>query len=139
MGAGGRGAGSLEPDGPVIVACDVARYGRDRTVVVKRQGARARIVQKINGQDTMKIAEYLKGYCESEKANFLVVDETGVGGGVVDRAEAARPAGAEAGAVRGRFVADEPEVSREPWGGGCGGSCGTGTSRATWTRTTTRT
>ena len=76
---------SLEPDGPVIVACDVARYGRDRTVVVKRQGARARIVQKINGQDTMKIAEYLKGYCESEKANFLVVDETGVGGGVVDR------------------------------------------------------
>ncbi len=76
---------SLEPDGPVIVACDVARYGRDKTVVVKRQGAHARIVHKMQGQDTMKIAEYLKGYCESEKADFLVVDETGVGGGVVDR------------------------------------------------------
>ena len=76
---------SLEPDGPVIVACDVARYGRDKTVVVKRQGAHARIVHKMQGQDTMKIAEYLKKYCESEKAEFLVVDETGVGGGVVDR------------------------------------------------------
>ena len=76
---------SLKPDGPVIVACDVARYGRDRTVVVRRQGAHARIVRKIKGQDTMMIAEYLKVYCEKEKAAFLVVDETGVGGGVVDR------------------------------------------------------
>ena len=76
---------SLKPDGPVIVACDVARYGRDRTVVVKRQGARARIVRKINGQDTMEIAEYLRRYCESQRVDFLVVDETGVGGGVVDR------------------------------------------------------
>ena len=76
---------SLKPDGPVIVACDVARYGSDKTVVVKRQGARARIVRKIKGQDTMVIAEYLKAYCDSHKVDFLVVDETGVGGGVVDR------------------------------------------------------
>ena len=76
---------SLEPDGPVIVACDVARFGRDKTIVVKRQGAKAEIVHKMQGQDTMRIAEYLKKYCEREKADFLVVDETGVGGGVVDR------------------------------------------------------
>ena len=86
MGEEGRGAKrSLKPDGPVIVACDVARYGRDKTIVVRRQGARARIVRKINGQDTMSIAEYLKEYCEREKVDFVVVDETGVGGGVVDR------------------------------------------------------
>ena len=76
---------SLKPDGPVIVACDVARYGSDKTVVVRRQGARARIVRKIKGQDTMEIAEYLKAYCDSHRVDFLVVDETGVGGGVVDR------------------------------------------------------
>ncbi len=76
---------SLAPDGPVIVACDVARFGTDKTVVVKRQGARARIVQRIKGQDTMEIADYLKEYCDSHKVDFLVVDETGVGGGVVDR------------------------------------------------------
>ena len=76
---------SLEPDGPVIVACDVARHGSDKTVVVRRQGAYARIVHRIHGQDTMEIAEYLKRFCDSEKVDFLVVDETGVGGGVVDR------------------------------------------------------
>ncbi len=76
---------SLEPDGPVILACDVARFGGDKTVVVRRQGAQARIVRKIKGQDTMEIADYLKGYCDGEKVDFVVVDETGVGGGVVDR------------------------------------------------------
>ena len=76
---------SLKPDGPVIVACDVARYGSDKTVVVRRQGARARIVRKIKGQNTMQIAEYLERLCDSERVDFLVVDETGVGGGVVDR------------------------------------------------------
>ena len=76
---------SLEPDGPVILACDVARQGSSKTVVVRRQGAHARIVHRINGQDTMTIAEYLKAYCDSEKVDFVVVDETGVGGGVVDR------------------------------------------------------
>ena len=76
---------SLKPDGLVIVACDVARYGSSSTVVVRRQGAHARIVHKMKGQDTMKIAEYLKAYCESRKVDYLVVDETGVGGGVVDR------------------------------------------------------
>ena len=76
---------SLKPDGPVIVACDVARFGRDKTIVMRRQGAHARIVRKIKGQDTMEIAEYLKGYCDSHRVDFLVVDETGVGGGVVDR------------------------------------------------------
>ena len=78
-------ARSLEPDGPVIVACDVARYGSSRTVVARRQGAHVRIVHRMKGQDTMEIAEFLKGYCEREGADFLVVDETGVGGGVVDR------------------------------------------------------
>ena len=76
---------SLKPDGPVILACDVARHGSDKTVVVRRQGAYARIVHRINGQDTMEIAEYLKRFCDREKVDFLVVDETGVGGGVVDR------------------------------------------------------
>ena len=28
----------LTPTGPIIVGCDVARFGRDKTVVVSRQG-----------------------------------------------------------------------------------------------------
>ena len=31
---------SLQPAGPVVVACDVARYGHGKTVVMRRQGPR---------------------------------------------------------------------------------------------------
>ena len=75
----------LTAAGPVVVACDVARFGQDKTVVMRRQGPVARIVWKIRGQDTMEIATYLKDYCDRNPVDYLVVDETGVGGGVVDR------------------------------------------------------
>ena len=28
----------LEPDGPLVVGCDVARFGHDKTVAVRRGG-----------------------------------------------------------------------------------------------------
>ena len=41
----------IEPEGEVIVACDVARGGNDKTVVVKRQGGNAEIVHSQRGND----------------------------------------------------------------------------------------
>ena len=76
---------SLQPAGPVVVACDVARYGHGKTVVVRRQGPVARIVWRVRGRDTMKTANFLKAYCDRERVDTLVVDDAGVGGGVVDR------------------------------------------------------
>ena len=76
---------SLRAEGDVVVACDVARFGRDRTVVVRRQGPVARIVWRTRGSDTMQIAGFLKSYCDRERVDTLVVDDAGVGGGVVDR------------------------------------------------------
>ena len=73
------------PAGPVTVACDVARFGRDKTVVVRRQGPVARIVWQVGGNDTMKVAGFLKAYCDAGDVDALMVDDTGVGGGVVDR------------------------------------------------------
>ena len=35
----------MEPEGPLVVACDVARFGHDKTVVISRQGSVARIGQ----------------------------------------------------------------------------------------------
>jgi hypothetical protein len=75
----------MEAEGPVVLACDVARFGHDKTVVMRRQGSVARIVWRVRGQDTMKIAGFLKAHCEREDVDSLVVDDTGVGGGVVDR------------------------------------------------------
>ena len=76
---------SLQPEGDVVVACDVSRFGRDKTVVVRRQGPVARIVWRVRGRDTMSVAEFLESYCYRERVDTLVVDDSGVGGGVVDR------------------------------------------------------
>ena len=76
---------SLQPAGDVVVACDVSRFGQAKTVVVRRQGPVARIVWRVRGRDTMSIAEFLESYCDRERVDTLVVDDSGVGGGVVDR------------------------------------------------------
>ena len=80
----------MEPEGPAVVGCDVARYGHDKTVVIRRQGPVARIVWRVRGHDTMSIAGFLKAYCEDSDVETLVVDDTGVGGGVVDRLKEVR-------------------------------------------------
>ena len=72
-------------DGNVILACDVARFGQDRTVVVERQGDVARIKWRVQGRNTMEIAGWLGAYVADNHVDIVVVDDTGVGGGVVDR------------------------------------------------------
>ena len=76
---------SLEPEGEIIVACDVARKGHDHTVVMRRQGGVARIVRRVRGYDTMEVSGILKSYCDEHRVNVLVIDDAGVGGGVTDR------------------------------------------------------
>ena len=76
---------SLAPSGQVVLGCDVARFGHDKTVVVRRQGPFARIVWRVSGADTMETAEFLREYCASNVVDAVVVDDLGVGGGVVDR------------------------------------------------------
>ena len=75
----------LEPEGEVIVACDVAHKGQDHTVVMRRQGGVARIVRRVRGYDTMEVSGILKSYCDEHRVAVLVIDKVGVGAGVVDR------------------------------------------------------
>ncbi len=53
----------IEPEGEVIVACDVAR----------------------GGNDLMEVTGVLKRYCEENHVDTLIVDDVGIGAGVVDR------------------------------------------------------
>ena len=82
----------LEAEGPTVLACDVARYGHDKTVAIQRQGPVARIAWRVMGHDTMNIAGFLNSYCDQHKVDALVVDDTGVGAGVVDRLKEIRVA-----------------------------------------------
>jgi hypothetical protein len=44
----------LEPGWPLIVACDVARFGSDNTVIAIRRGNVVRIAKSYGGRDTMR-------------------------------------------------------------------------------------
>ncbi len=75
----------VAPEGETVIACDVARFGADKTVIIKRQGNSAEILHRMVGKDLMSIAGWLGRYCEDTKPQMLVIDDTGLGGGVTDR------------------------------------------------------
>ena len=78
-------ARETEPDGPVVVACDVARFGKDKTVVVRQQGSQARVVYRRQGNDTMATAGWLGRYLLDNDVDTLIIDTVGLGSGVYDR------------------------------------------------------
>ncbi len=80
-------AESLAPSIPIVLAVDVARYGSDSTVVARRDGPVSRIAWVAQGKSTMEVVGWIKGYLEDNRdiGNSIVVDDTGVGGGVTDR------------------------------------------------------
>lgn len=78
------------PDWPKVVGCDPARFGDDETVITLRSGNRVEIVEVIQGQDLMESAGRLLQVAEANihPANgrpVIVVDEIGLGGGIIDR------------------------------------------------------
>lgn len=95
--AAAEAAQQREPDGvvvPLVVSCDVARFGSDETVIATRIGNRLELVDAYVGRDTMhtagRILEVAIGLADrhgKRKAATvqIVVDDAGVGGGVTDR------------------------------------------------------
>lgn len=76
----------------IHIACDVARYGDDKTVIGYKVNEKIQFHKKRRGQDTMRTAAdiVLLGEKLMEKYKFkdkipIKVDDGGVGGGVVDR------------------------------------------------------
>ena len=81
-------ARELPPDAQnkATLACDVARFGADKTVVYRRHGNQCRLVWRVQGRDTQQIAGKLKAMGEDDPlVDTIIVDDSGVGGGVVDR------------------------------------------------------
>lgn len=77
---------------PVVVGVDVARFGLDESVIATRKGRDGRSIplKSFRGLDTQslaaKVAEHLTWLTKvGAPADAVFVDETGVGGGVVDR------------------------------------------------------
>jgi phage terminase large subunit len=69
-------------DGGIVIGADIARFGQDRTVFVKRQGLQVIDYKILHGKDTQEVARRLFDYADGGKIN---VDDTGIGGGVTDK------------------------------------------------------
>ncbi len=71
--------------GNAILAVDVARYGSDRSVILRRRGNIVEDIQTFRQMDTMKLAGQVAAAIREFNPDYVCVDEIGLGAGVVDR------------------------------------------------------
>lgn len=78
------------PDGdqPRALGCDVARYGGDRSAIAAWSSGRLLSLQTASGTSTTETARWIAGVVEEAGPSLVVVDEIGLGAGVVDQLRA---------------------------------------------------
>ncbi len=74
-----------EKYGKLIVGVDPARFGDDRTSIIRRQGRVAYNLQSYTKKDTMQVVGYVNKIIEEEAPYKVFIDVGGLGAGVVDR------------------------------------------------------
>tara|TARA_R100001530_G_scaffold119534_2_gene86718 strand:+ start:3556 stop:4854 length:1299 start_codon:yes stop_codon:yes gene_type:complete len=74
------------PKGEGFITCDVARYGADKTVICIWEGWRLQEIITIDKSDLVEIANKINTIANDNKItkSNIVIDEDGIGGGVVD-------------------------------------------------------
>ena len=70
---------------PVILGVDPARFGADATVIAVRQGRDLVAIKRYRGDDTMEVVGRIIEAMEEYQPAMVVIDEGGLGAGVVDR------------------------------------------------------
>jgi hypothetical protein len=70
---------------PKILAADIARFGDDQSVMAKRQGRKVEPLISWRGLDLMASADRIAEEIDNWQPDAVVIDETGIGSGVVDR------------------------------------------------------
>ena len=71
--------------GEAVLAVDVARFGSDRSVILRRRGDIVEDIQTFHQMDTMQLVRWIKAAIRESNPAYVCVDEIGVGAGVVDR------------------------------------------------------
>jgi len=70
---------------PIVIGVDPARFGADSTVIAIRQGRDIVEIRRHKGDDTMETVGRVIDVIEEYKPALVVIDEGGLGAGVVDR------------------------------------------------------
>lgn len=74
-----------EPYGKLVIGVDPARFGDDRTGIVRRRGRVAYGLESHIKKDTMEVTGIVHGIIEAEQPFKVFVDVGGLGAGIVDR------------------------------------------------------
>jgi phage terminase large subunit len=82
----------IAPDRRAVIGVDVARFGSDETVISVREGRNVRVLETYHGQDTTwttgAVIRHYREIAVHPGSAYVVVDDTGVGGGVTDQLRA---------------------------------------------------
>jgi hypothetical protein len=78
---------TITKDGQKYLTVDVARYGRDKTVLNFWDGLESYRREQYSEQGTDKTIQLIRDFAATERIPYshIIVDEDGVGGGVVDQ------------------------------------------------------
>lgn len=76
---------TAEKYGPLLLGVDPARFGDDRTSIIRRQGRVAFGLESYSKKDTMEVAGIVKTIIDNERPHKVFIDVGGLGAGVVDR------------------------------------------------------
>lgn len=78
-------SGYRERRGALLIGCDPAEYGDDRTAIAFRQGRTVFRIEYHTKKGPMEVAGILANYWHEHRPDALFVDKIGVGSGIVDR------------------------------------------------------
>jgi hypothetical protein len=70
---------------PIVIGVDPARGGMDSTVILVRQGRDIVAIKRLKGEDTMSVVGHVIEAIEEYKPTLTVIDEGGLGYGILDR------------------------------------------------------
>lgn len=73
-----------DPDAPIVLGVDIARYGSDSNVIAVNQGGRIRVEKTWGKTDTYTTSHKIHDFANEVGAVEVRIDATGVGGGVAD-------------------------------------------------------
>jgi hypothetical protein len=74
-----------DPDAAIVIGVDPARGGADATVIAVRKGRDLIEIRRFRGDDTMTVVGHVIDAIEDHKPALTVIDEGGLGYGILDR------------------------------------------------------
>ena len=78
----------VDSTGVYTLGCDVARFGRDKSVISIREGMRIHSLKEFANYDTMEFATQIDRVASIKTPDAVIIDSIGVGAGVVDKCRA---------------------------------------------------